>query len=666
MARCKKQSDWDLHQRRVYNARCWDRFDHLWVIDTEYSTVNCRPNPVCICASDILTGRRIEMFFNDGGPVVNPFEAEYERSCFIGHALAAEWGTFIALGWTLPPHCWDTMFEFMCSTNLKMKRDLVTPATTGRSLLDACGYYGITTIGTESKTNERQNIIDHGRAAPPGVTQAEYERRVLDYCFEDVDVTRLLFFRQVKCGNPYQALLRGSYSRPDAWYRHNGVPLNLPWIKKVIKNRDFIRLEIVRKVEEKYGYGAYTVEGDKIKFSEKGAAEMVKRFGLSDVWPRSPKTNKFSFAKDVISDMAKISPELVPFQETRKTESHLKNFALVVTNDGWNRTYNSPFAQKTGRNNPTGGFILSTSKWMRYGIQAPVGHALIACDVRSEEYVIAAAFAEDKAELDEYYSGRDLYMALAIRLEAVPPGANRDTEKDEIKKKFYALMRKIYKQVMLLSQYGGGAKTLAARAGISVLLAEVILADLKILRKKYYDWSDAQVAMARKHGYIETLFGWKMFVYPSLRRGPTTIGTKTTTLINWPVQASGGEILRLASILLERSGYGKYLCCPHHDAIYAFAPLDKVSKVKLAIELAFEKAGDVVMQGKATLMTDTHVYPYPEVYSDEDGEAVFNIATGILDKLPDVTDDEWTELQSELCAKIEANRKKRHKSSLLS
>jgi DNA polymerase-1 len=277
--------------------------------------------------------------------------------------------------------------------------------------------------------------------------------------------------------------------------------------------------------------------------------------------------------------------------------------------------------------------------------------------------VLAAAYAEDQAELDTYYSGRDLYLDIAIRLGLAPAGADHKVEPDLVKRKAYAKLRKKMKTMALGLQYMQGFRALATRLGLSELEAEVIVSDVKRLRQKYWDWSDAQIKAARKRGSIETIFGWRMYCYPQVRRGKSTVGTKTTTLGNYPIQSAGGEVMRVSSVLLEHGGFGERMCTPHHDAHYAFAPASQALEVAAAIEAAFGKAGDIVMNGKARLLMDTGFYPHPCCYEDEDGADLFEIVDEFLSGLPDVTDEEWAILQAEMKARIAVNRrnKKGHK-----
>jgi DNA polymerase I-like protein with 3'-5' exonuclease and polymerase domains len=51
---------------------------------------------------------------------------------------------------------------------------------------------------------------------------------------------------------------------------------------------------------------------------------------------------------------------------------------------------------------------------------------------------------------------------------------------------------------------------------------------------------------------------------------------KERSIINWPVQSTGGDILRLACIWADRHGIG--LCAPVHDALLIEAPLDQIDR----------------------------------------------------------------------------------------
>src|SRR5580698_3829231 len=89
-------------------------FTSVWVIDTEFRSRSGEPNePVCLCARELHTGRRLELFFDCAHE--NPFESE--GALFVGYNLAAEWKTFISLGWPLPDNMLDLHFEYLNLVN---------------------------------------------------------------------------------------------------------------------------------------------------------------------------------------------------------------------------------------------------------------------------------------------------------------------------------------------------------------------------------------------------------------------------------------------------------------------------------------------------------------------------------------------------------------------
>jgi DNA polymerase-1 len=409
------------------------------------------------------------------------------------------------------------------------------------------------------------------------------------------------------------------------------------------------------KLEAEYNFGIWKVEGDEVTRSASGLRSFIERKSWQNIWPRTL-GGDYSLAKDKLEDLADQFEEVKVIREFGKSENLLKDFKLVITADGWNRLPVLPFTQASGRNTPTGGSVLTGPKWLRLLMQAPPGHALISVDVVSEENALAAAFAENEDEIADYVAGNCPYLGLAIRCGAAPAGMTKESAEGTR----YALVRKQFKVTTLSTQYGAKGKTVAQRLRTSEVEGDVLVAQIAKARKKYWDWSDAQVSMARKNGCLETIFGWKMWVTPEGKGQGKRIGTKTTTLINWPIQAAGAEILRLASVYLERAGYGGYLGFPHHDALYCVAPIEKAQEVADAVGEAFAAAGDVVTDGKIKLRVDTHIYAYPDHYhEDADAQAMYDRVMEIMEDLQDPTEDEWNELRLQMLAEVEKKQREK-------
>jgi len=139
--------------------------------------------------------------------------------------------------------------------------------------------------------------------------------------------------------------------------------------------------------------------------------------------------------------------------------------------------------------------------------------------------------------LDMYRSG-DPYLSFAKRVGAAPQTATKQSHGD---------VRDKYKNMLLSVQYGMSPLTLAGRIGVSTFEAHEMLGQHRELFAQYWAWSDDYVAHALQTGVVQTVFGWTHYI--------GIIGAvNERSLRNWPVQATGADILRVACILAVRHG----------------------------------------------------------------------------------------------------------------
>ena len=122
----------------------------------------------------------------------------------------------------------------------------------------------------------------------------------------------------------------------------------------------------------------------------------------------------------------------------------------------------------------------------------------------------------------------------------------------------------------------------------------------------FWQWSDGNVDYALLHKILWTVLGWQIQVegQPNPR-----------SLANFPMQANGAEMLRIACILMTEAGIR--VCAPVHDALLIEAPLDELDgRVQQAQELMREASRQVL--GDFELTTDADIYRYPDRYRDEE------------------------------------------------
>lgn len=89
------------------------------------------------------------------------------------------------------------------------------------------------------------------------------------------------------------------------------------------------------------------------------------------------------------------------------------------------------------------------------------------------------------------------------------------------------------------------------------------------------------------------------------------------SLLNWPMQANGAEMMRLACCELTERGV--MVCCPVHDALLVEGDAADIDNVIAATRAAMERASELVLGAGRIARTDVDVVRHPERYADEAG-----------------------------------------------
>lgn len=593
-----------------------DSYGSVWVIDTEFQQPDGEPNfPVCLCAEELHSGRRLELFFDRQHE--NPFD--YADSLFVCYNAAAEWKTFIALGWELPPNVLDLYFEYLNRIN-GVWRGGQCLRKVGTGLVDALAEFGEDALSHEEKEEEREYIIRWGTTPPSGVSPEMHQRRILDYCRTDVFGTKALLPKMLPDLDMEQALLRGEYSKAAAWFEHNGLPIS-PLYHEIQEHREELQVHIAREVEAKYGYRVFEIRGKKklkAVFTQRGFDALVERSGYGEFWPTTPNGLHYSTNDDeAFGPMCKLHPELEPLRQARKSVKALALAGTLLGGDNRNRATVWPFGTVSGRNNPKAKqFILSRPHWVRNLVAPTRGRAIVHADIIAAEAGIAADLSGDPELIRIYQSGADQYLEFAKSAGAAPRDAVRDKKNHELE-----VIRGLYKVALLAIQYGIGAEKLSQNLGVPLWQAERIIASHKRTYATYWAWVDAQIGRAHEEGYISTAFGW------TLATGPDT---PRNTLLNFPQQAGCAEILRLACVLAVERGLGPMLCAPHHDALYLECDEREAEGDAVELEACFRDAGNEVLSGNVQLRVETGVVRYPDHYCDDDGKEIWEMVVSLM------------------------------------
>lgn len=548
------------------------------------------PHPICMVSIEYHSGRTRRIWEDELLASTSPPFDTGEDSLLVAYYASAEIGCFLSLGWGPPANILDLYTEFRCHTNGRMD--------VGNSgLLGALRYFGLPAIDVAEKDSMRDLAMRGG----PWTEKEKLD--LLDYCESDVVALKHLLPAMQDAIDLPRALLRGRYMAASAQIERNGVPIDTISLNRFKTRWAGIQTRLVTEIDQQYG----VYEGTTFKM-DRWEQYLMER-GMA--WPRLL-TGRLDMSDDTFKDMVKRYPDLNPLRELRSTLSQMRLAGLEIGSDGRNRVMLSAFRARTGRNQPSNAkFIFGPAVWMRGLIQSQPGYGVAYIDWSQQEFGIAAALSGDELMMDAYRSG-DPYLEFAKQAGAAPPDAT---------KKSHGEVRNLFKACVLAVQYGMGSESLALRIGCPKAVAKELLDLHKRTYKKYWRWSEAALDYAMLHGSLHTVFGWKVH---------TSSNANPRSLQNFPMQANGSEMLRLACILgIER---GIKICAPVHDALLIEAPLSVFDAEVQAMQEVMAEASRILLDG-FELRSGVEAFPYPERYMDERGAAMWSLVDKVCAEL---------------------------------
>jgi DNA polymerase I-like protein with 3'-5' exonuclease and polymerase domains len=570
------------------------RFEEVWCLDFEFQApAGENPSVVCMVAQEVNSGRRLRLW-RDELPPAPPFRTD-DKAVFIAFYASAEMGSFLSLGWPLPAFVIDLFAEFRGLTNGKR-------LTGGNSLLGVLAAFHLPHMPALEKKHLRDLVM---RGGP---WSQEEQAAILDYCGVDVDALLALLPKMTAHfeATPTalaRALHRGRYTKAVAHMERNGIPVDTALLGDLLARWRNLQLSLVEEVDREYGVH----EGCAFKFAKFEA--LIQRLGVA--WPRTDRSLRLATDHDTFKAMALRYPYFRNLHELRGTLGQMRLADIAVGADGRTRTLLNPFGTKTGRNAPSSSkFIFGPATWMRSLIKPGPGKAVAYIDWSAQEIAIGAVLSGD-ARLREAVISGDPYLQFARLVGLAPADATKVTHRQ---------VRDLCKIVFLGVSYGMGEYTLAMHIGCPTVEARHMLLLHREAFPVFSTWLEEQADRTALDRMAMTRLGWPLFVEE---------WTKPTTLRNFPIQATGAEILRLACCLATEAGVK--VCAPVHDALLIEDDSDRIEKTVRRTIRCMDNASKAILDG-LVVKTDTVIVRYPHRYHDDRGKALFETITGLLRK----------------------------------
>ena len=181
----------------------------------------------------------------------------------------------------------------------------------------------------------------------------------------------------------------------------------------------------------------------------------------------------------------------------------------------------------------------ATGRQIRRAFIAPPGYTLVAADYSQIELRIMAHLSGDKGLLSAFEQGRDIHKTTAAEVFGTGPEA------------VSAEQRRAAKAINFGLIYGMSAFGLARQLGIGRAEAEryVNLYFTRYPGVKHY--MEQTRAGAREAGYVETLYGRRLYLPDIKARNANRRQYAERTAINAPMQGAAADIIKLAMIDID-------------------------------------------------------------------------------------------------------------------
>jgi DNA polymerase-1 len=212
---------------------------------------------------------------------------------------------------------------------------------------------------------------------------------------------------------------------------------------------------------------------------------------------------------------------------------------------------------------------------IREAFVAPKGHAIVSADYSQVELRIMAHISGDENLLRAFEAREDIHRATAA--EVFGRSLNEVTPEE----------RRYAKVINFGLIYGMSAFGLAQQLGLQHATAQAYIASYFTRYPGVAKYMEEVRKTARDRGYVETVFGRRLWLPEIKSSNPARRGGAERAAINAPMQGTAADLIKLAMIAvrewLDRERLSTKLIMQVHDELVLEAPEGELARVKAEI-----------------------------------------------------------------------------------
>lgn len=209
---------------------------------------------------------------------------------------------------------------------------------------------------------------------------------------------------------------------------------------------------------------------------------------------------------------------------------------------------------------------------IRQAFIAPADHVLVSADYSQIELRIMAHLAQDPGLLEAFRNDRDVHKATAAEVFGVPLDDVTGDQRRNAKAINFGLI------------YGMSAHGLAKQIGTDRTQAQAYIDRYFVRYPGVLDYMERTRKQAAELGYVETLFGRRLYLPEIKAKNPMIRRAAERTAINAPMQGTAADIIKRAMIKVDawllESGLRAQVVMQVHDELVLEVHQDDVQALK--------------------------------------------------------------------------------------